>query len=590
MCGLESSFGGFFGLPMWLNMNLKDGVQMKISAKTKDCSLLVKVKTTGRERIDEKEFDRFARVYLRCFLKPKQVKSGGAELAGPIGIPLKDRLQKEITKRDFLFVIEYIVVAMQKLRNHNFPVCYLNMDMQNIFINETTKELQFLYVPMVSVQESGSIVDLLNSIIYLARPAAEKDTDYISRFNYFVKSIRPFNIDVVEQFVQHEDRSVVNTVRKHNAGQSGFMTSDHKHYYDRVDAQKKMQEEEERRQAVQAVQVGVPQRPVVDEDATSLLTQTDVNYPSGVGVASGIGVAQATPTNVGFAGVAESSEEATGLLTNFEETAGNGSVTREPVDYFAGLGETASPSTGFVQTADPSEEATGLLTNPNETAGSGPVTREPVDYFAGLGETASPSTGFVRQEGHFAGAEEATGLLVEPFDVPNYFENVSPVGGYEEEATTLLTETGHKAGAEIRGSQVTPIVVYPELQRKQTGETIRVNKPVFRIGKERSYVDYFVTNNSAVSRSHADIITRGSKYFVVDLNSKNGTYINNRAIAAQTEVAIKDGDLLRLANEEFVFCVAGMQTAADPNHCPRCNAPVNPGSNFCGACGQKVRG
>ena len=99
-------------------------------------------------------------------------------------------------------------------------------------------------------------------------------------------------------------------------------------------------------------------------------------------------------------------------------------------------------------------------------------------------------------------------------------------------------------------------VRFPTLRRVTTGEIISVNKPVFRIGKERSYVDYFVANNNAVSRSHADIVTRGTFYFVIDLNSKNRTYINNVAIPVQSEVQIRDGDCLRLGNEEFIFNTA----------------------------------
>jgi pSer/pThr/pTyr-binding forkhead associated (FHA) protein len=96
-------------------------------------------------------------------------------------------------------------------------------------------------------------------------------------------------------------------------------------------------------------------------------------------------------------------------------------------------------------------------------------------------------------------------------------------------------------------------VHYPALLRVLTNETISVNKPVFRLGKERSYVDYFVTNNNAVSRSHADIITRGRKYFVIDLNSKNHTYINDQIIAVHCETEIRNGDRLKLGNEEFIF-------------------------------------
>ena len=73
------------------------------------------------------------------------------------------------------------------------------------------------------------------------------------------------------------------------------------------------------------------------------------------------------------------------------------------------------------------------------------------------------------------------------------------------------------------------------------------------MGKVKSYADYFVSNNNAVSRSHADIITRGQRVFVIDLNSKNKTYINDLPIPVQQETEIFNGDRLRLANEEFIF-------------------------------------
>ena len=52
---------------------------MKFKAKTKDCQLIVKVKTSFGEVIDEKELDRFSRVFLRGFLKPKLIKRNQIE-------------------------------------------------------------------------------------------------------------------------------------------------------------------------------------------------------------------------------------------------------------------------------------------------------------------------------------------------------------------------------------------------------------------------------------------------------------------------------------------------------------------------------
>lgn len=73
------------------------------------------------------------------------------------------------------------------------------------------------------------------------------------------------------------------------------------------------------------------------------------------------------------------------------------------------------------------------------------------------------------------------------------------------------------------------------------------------MGKERSYVDYFIGDNTAISRSHADFIIRDGKYYIVDKNSTNHTFVNGIMIQSNVETAITHGDIIRLANEDFEF-------------------------------------
>lgn len=94
-------------------------------------------------------------------------------------------------------------------------------------------------------------------------------------------------------------------------------------------------------------------------------------------------------------------------------------------------------------------------------------------------------------------------------------------------------------------------MIAPYLMRKKNNEKISLNKPVFRVGKERSYVDYFIGDNTAISRSHANFITRDGKYFVVDTNSTNHTFVNGAMIQSNVETEITNGDTIRLANEDF---------------------------------------
>lgn len=98
-------------------------------------------------------------------------------------------------------------------------------------------------------------------------------------------------------------------------------------------------------------------------------------------------------------------------------------------------------------------------------------------------------------------------------------------------------------------------LAFPYLIREKTEEKISVDKPSFRIGKENSYCDYFVSDNNAISRSHADIITRDHRYFIIDHNSTNKTYVDGRVIPVEKEIEIFSGTKIRLANEDFVFYI-----------------------------------
>lgn len=129
-------------------------------------------------------------------------------------------------------------------------------------------------------------------------------------------------------------------------------------------------------------------------------------------------------------------------------------------------------------------------------------------------------------------------------DPNSYNGNISAVSGttvlsYEETGETTCLNSGE--------------VTYPYLIWEKTEEKIVVDKPVFRIGKEREYCDFFVMNNSTVSRSHADIITDGGRYYIKDLGSTNGTYLDCRMITPQNKVEIFSGTKIRLSNEDFIF-------------------------------------
>ncbi|HHW48865.1 MAG TPA: FHA domain-containing protein [Clostridiaceae bacterium] len=85
-------------------------------------------------------------------------------------------------------------------------------------------------------------------------------------------------------------------------------------------------------------------------------------------------------------------------------------------------------------------------------------------------------------------------------------------------------------------------------------EIIEITRPDFLIGRLKEHVDYVCANN-AIGKVHAQIIKRDGLYFIKDMNSRNGTYLNNVRIDPGKEYEIKNNDRITLANSEYTFVV-----------------------------------
>ena len=93
----------------------------------------------------------------------------------------------------------------------------------------------------------------------------------------------------------------------------------------------------------------------------------------------------------------------------------------------------------------------------------------------------------------------------------------------------------------------------PVIVRTRTGERIKIDKPIFCIGKSAQGVDYQVTDNNSVSRRHAYIINVNGVYYLRDNKSTNHTYLGGKIINSGTDMMLIDGSKFKLANEEFTF-------------------------------------
>lgn len=153
----------------------------------------------------------------------------------------------------------------------------------------------------------------------------------------------------------------------------------------------------------------------------------------------------------------------------------------------------------------------------------------------------------------------APALSVEPeLRQPERFVCPKPVNGWVPSGSSPVQGNTCRldepvGGTVILGSEPSAPAVRFYILRVQTEEKIELTQFPFLVGTERGCVAYCVTGNAAVSRRHAEFSMQDGECFVTDQKSTNKTYVNDCALVPLAPQPLKDGDSIRLGNEQFQF-------------------------------------
>lgn len=354
----------------------------KLKVKYKNAQIYVQSKLDRNETINERELQIFGAKLIRGLMRPRVAKKNKIIYSAPNGVTLQKHLRSGISKNDFFLVFAQIIEATKKVESNGFNINNLVLNLQYTFINEITKEVHFIYQPIVSQNIATNIFSFFYDLSHTAVFQLNEDIHFLNELIGFLRHMQRYTAQDIENYLLKIYPEVYKQVQRHKTGQSQMLNT---------------------KQNLSDI--------ASDDDDTSLLD--------------------------------EESDEGTSLLDE--------------------------------------DEGTSLLDEDED---------------------------------------EGTSLL------------------NEDEGTTLIDSKKPN---------------YPYLLRMSNYDQVDISKPVFRIGKEKSFVDYFVANNNAVSRLHADIIENAGNYFIRDNNSTNRTFVNGTMIEINQDVQLFDGDAIMLANEAFEF-------------------------------------
>lgn len=120
----------------------------------------------------------------------------------------------------------------------------------------------------------------------------------------------------------------------------------------------------------------------------------------------------------------------------------------------------------------------------------------------------------------------------------------------EEESTVVFQkETSYNKELSMDGKEE----ISARMISLRTGKTAVIQKSKWYIGKSEEFNDYVITDNKAISRRHACILWQEERFYIMDLESLNGTFVNGIEVLSKRKIELRDRDKIILADEVFEF-------------------------------------
>jgi hypothetical protein len=132
-------------------------------------------------------------------------------------------------------------------------------------------------------------------------------------------------------------------------------------------------------------------------------------------------------------------------------------------------------------------------------------------------------------------------------------QSLSNLGSTGNETVELVSEVKEVKLNEtvLLGEDTAAPSAYFTYEINRESKKAFINKSVVAIGREPESSDIVIDFDDHIGRKHALVYSKENIYVLVDLNSKNGTFINDERL--QGERALKDGDRVKLASTELIF-------------------------------------
>ena len=143
-----------------------------------------------------------------------------------------------------------------------------------------------------------------------------------------------------------------------------------------------------------------------------------------------------------------------------------------------------------------------------------------------------------------------TGLSNAIFETTNVASDICMLEEteYQNTSESEISEDSESDETVLMESRNLALLLHPAAQRAYI-----LRKPQAKIGRSPIKCDIVIEGNDSISKYHADIIQYQKKIFLRDMNSANGTYINDNQIERGSQVPLSNPAVFQLSDETLIL-------------------------------------
>ena len=202
----------------------------KFKVKSKDSKITIKSKLDKDESINQREVDILNSKVIRGIMKPTVEGSRKISYLSPAGVTLEEYLGSGISKNDFFLIFAQILEVIKSVDRNSFNINNLVMNLKYTFINKQTKEVHFIYQPIMSQRISANLASFLYDVAYNTKLALNEDVKPINELLAYIRGLNVVAVLPLENYILKVYPQIYKQVKRQKPGQSEALVGSDVYY------------------------------------------------------------------------------------------------------------------------------------------------------------------------------------------------------------------------------------------------------------------------------------------------------------------------------------------------------------------------